>query len=61
MFLKAKTVAGENLLVAVGQISTVTATSEGTLFEMKSGDSYFTTLGFQAVGNRLAELGIEVA
>ena len=60
MFLKAKTVDGENLLVAIGQISTVTATNEGTLFKMKNGNSYFTTLGFQAVGNRLADLDIQV-
>lgn len=61
MFLKAKNVAGENTLIAVAKISAVVASEAGTVFAMENGDVHDTTLGFQAVGNRLAELGIEVA
>lgn len=61
MFLKVKAVSGENVLVAVSDISSVGATKEGTSFAMKNGDLIESSTGFQAVGNRLAELDVQVA
>ena len=61
MFLKAKNTDGENTLIAVAKISTVVASEAGTVFAMENGDVHDTTLGFLAVGNRLADLDIQVA
>lgn len=61
MFLKAKNIDGQNTLIAVSDISAILATDSGTTFSMKNGDVHNTTLGYQAVGNRLADLDLQVA
>lgn len=62
MFLKAKNSAGQQTLLAVADISAVIATKDGgTTVSMKNGDVHETTLGIISVGNRLAELDVQVA
>ena len=60
-FLKGKTVAGDNILIAVSQIQSVIAAGEGTTVTLVDGDSVDLELGFQAVSNRLKELGEDIA
>ena len=55
-FLKGKTVAGDNILIAVSQIQYVVASGEGTTVTLVDGDSVDLEFGFQAVNNRLKEL-----
>lgn len=55
-FLKGKTVAGDNILIAVSQIQSVVASGEGTTVTLVDGDSVDLEFGFQAVNNRLKEV-----
>lgn len=55
-FLKGKTVAGDNILIAVSQIQSVVAAGEGTTITLVDGDTVYLEFGFQAVSNRLKEL-----
>lgn len=55
-FLKGKTVAGDNILIAVSQIQSVVAAGEGTTVKLVDGDYVDLEFGFQAVNNRLKEL-----
>lgn len=60
-FLKAKTVAGEQSLIAVSKIVSVTASGKGTTVELVNGASVDLEMGFQSVVNRVKELGAEIA
>lgn len=60
-FLKGKNGAGAQTLVAVSQIATVTDNDGSTTVELINGDVISLELGFQAVSNRLKDLGAEIA
>lgn len=60
-FLKAKTTAGAQSLIAVSQIVSVTASGAGTTVELTTGASVDLDMGFQSVVNRVKELGAEIA
>lgn len=60
-FLKGKNTNGEQTLIAVSQIQTVATQGDGTAVTLLDGDVVYLELGFQAVSNRLKDLGEDIA